>query len=252
MGLVQTKNIMQELKLHGMYEQLENILDKKGGESDTGLVESLDHLLQAEKEYRKEKSTERMMRQSKLIHKPQLEDFDFTAKRTFTKSQVKDLYELGWVKSGRSIIIVGPTGVGKTFLSQALGTHCCTNGQSTLFLGVTQYLEELVLARSTNSYLKYLNRLGRPQVLVIDDFGLRKLSVDEGNDFCDLLKLRAGKSTIITTQLPVKNWQEVLEDPVTADAIIDRVVHTSLLIDLKGESYRKVQGKKLDRKTSKK
>ena len=105
--------------------------------------------------------------------------------------------------------------------------------------------EKCGLARATSSYLKYLKKLARPQLLIFDDFGLRKLTTDQANDLCDLLKARLDRSTIITTQLPIKNWQEVIEDPVIADTIIDRMIHTSLVLDYKGPTYREVQGRQL-------
>ena len=241
MSLVQTKNIMMELKLHGMYSKLNNILESR--RADSSFIESLGELLQAELDDRCQKQTERIMKSSKLIKKPLIEDFDSTVGRTVTKAQLKDLYQLGWVENKRSIVIIGPTGVGKTFLAQALGTHCCAHRITTLFVDMSQYLEELHLARATSSYLKYLRKLARPQLLIFDDFGLRKLSTDQANDLCDLLKARVDKPTIITTQLPIKNWQEVIEDPVIADTIIDRMIHTSIVLDYKGPTYREVQGR---------
>lgn len=246
MGIVQVKNTMQELKLHGMYESLDKALEDRNDSSS--LVELLGELIQAEYDDRVQKQTARIMKNSKLEEKPQLEDFDFIKGRNITKSQIKDLYELTWVKNKRSIVIEGATGVGKTFLAQALGTRCCANRISTLFFDMSRFLEELNIARSTNSYLKFLARLSRPQVLILDDFGLRKLTADQANDLCDLLKARVEKSTIITTQLPVSHWQEVIEDPVIADTLIDRMSHTPIQMNYKGPTYREVIGKKLDKK----
>lgn len=226
-----------------MFQRLDRVLEER--RADSGFIESLEELLQAEADYRSHRQTERMMKTSRLTHKPQMEDFDWTTNRSLAKSQIKDLYELSWVQNKRSILIVGATGVGKTFLAQALGTHCCAHRISTLFLDMSRYLEELAIARSTNSYLKYLNKLAKPQLLIIDDFGLRKLSTDQANDMCDLLKVRIGKSIIITTQLPIKNWQEVIEDPVIADTIIDRLAHTSITLNYKGPTYREMQAKQM-------
>lgn len=248
MGLVQIKNTMQELKLYGMYEKLDRVLEDR--QDTSSLVDLLGDLIQAEYDDRVAKQTTRIMKSSKLGQRPQIEDFDFIKDRSITKSQIKDLYELTWVKNKRSIVIDGPTGVGKTFLAQALGTHCCANRISTLFMDMSRFLEELSIARSLNSYLKFLNRLARPQVFIMDDFGLRKLSADQANDFCDLLKARVEKSTIITTQLPVSHWQEVIEDPVVADTLIDRLSHTPIKLNYKGPSYRGIIGKKLDNKIS--
>ena len=123
---------------------------------------------------------------------------------------------------------------------------------NTLYIDVSQYLEDLHLARHSNGYLRYLKKISRPQVLILDDLGLRKLNTSEANDFCDLLKSRIEKSTIITTQLPIEHWAEIIEDPVIADTIIDRMIHTSLKIEIKGPSYRETEGKKLDQNGAKK
>jgi len=120
-------------------------------------------------------------------------------------------------------------------------------------MSVTTLIENLELARSTNSYLKYKDKLVRPDVLILDDFGLRKLSPMESQDLCEILEDRSlNKSTIITTQLPIDHWKEVIPDPVIADAIIDRLIHSSIMLTITGESYRKVRANKLDKEEQKK
>lgn len=245
MGQIQVKELMQELKLGGMLNSFEESLSQtKTGKAV--VVEFLDHLLHQEKEHRKLQMAGRLLKSSKLSNRIRAEDIDYTTKRSIKKTQIQDLLNLKWVENERSIVFIGPTGVGKTFLAQALGHECCENRVSTLYVDVSTYLEDLHLARHSNGYLRYLKKLTRPQVLILDDLGLRKFSTSEANDFCDLLKSRIEKSTIITTQLPIDHWSEVIEDPVIADTIIDRIIHTSIKIEVKGESYRKIQGKNLD------
>jgi len=251
MGQIQVKELMSELKLFGALEFFDESMSKFKG-NKTQVFDFLDHLLFKEKEHRKEQLAQRLLRTSKLSKKIRVEEIDFTAKRTITKSQVQDLLKLKWVENERSIVFVGPTGVGKTFLAQTLGHAACEARYSTLYIDVSQYLEDLQLARHSNGYLRYLKKLSRPQVLILDDLGLRKLNTLEANDFCDLLKSRIEKSTIITTQLPIEHWAEIIEDPVIADTIIDRMIHTSLKIEVKGPSYRETEGKKLDQKEVKK
>jgi len=252
MGVSQLKNQMLELNLRGMLSSVDVLLPRATEEAWSH-SELLDAMVQAEHEWRKTLKVENRIKASKLKLKPELEDVDYTAKRTITKTQVKELYELKWLKQGRAILAIGPTGVGKTFIAQALGLHACRNNYNTLFMSVTTLIENLELARSTNSYLKYKDKLVRPDVLILDDFGLRKLSPMESQDLCEILEDRSlNKSTIITTQLPIDHWKEVIPDPVIADAIIDRLIHSSIMLTITGESYRKVRANKLDKEEQKK
>ena len=119
-------------------------------------------------------------------------------------------------------------------------------------MSVSDLTEHQARARAAGQYLQLRAKLAKPDVLVLDDFGLRKLSTQEAHDFCELLKERNGeKSTIITTQLPIDHWPEVLEDPVIADSIVDRLMHVAISFTMTGESYRKTQGAALDKKIKK-
>ena len=249
MGTVQIKNMLEDLRLSGMLKTYEELKSRATKESWTS-EEYLDFLLQAELQYREEQTSDRRIKNSKLPEVFRLEDFDFIPERNITKAQVKELYTLKWLEQGRSMIISGPTGVGKSFLSKAMGYHACMRKKSVLFVGMSDFLENQMISRNTNGYLRFRLKMTKPDVLILDDFGLRKLLSQEAHDFVDLVKERSrGKSTIITTQLPMTNWGEVIEDPVIADTLIDRLAHTSVKIDLKGPTYRLIEGQKLDKLT---
>ena len=248
MSLVQVKNTMSEMKLGGMFGVLEKTL-QDATSSSWGYAEFLDVLLQAESDHRKNKKAESRIKASKLRRQASFEDFDFTAKRNITKAQVREIQSLNWCEQGRPLILIGQTGVGKTYIAQAAGLQACLAGKSVIFMSVSTLLENQVMARSTNGYLKFREKLTKPDLLILDDFGMRKFNSLEAEDLRELLEERSyGKSTVITTQLPLDHWPEVLPDPVIADAIIDRLDGLSLQIKITGESYRKVRAKKLDSK----
>ena len=240
MSMTQIKQLMLELKLHGLAAALERTLQEAKRE-EWSKEEWLDALLQAEADYRERRKIARRIKQSKLKHQASFEDFDFTAKRSITKAEVRELYSLKWLAEGRPLVLVGPAGVGKTYLAQATGMHACESGKTVLFLSMNHFLESQAEARHTGTYLKFRDRMIRPDLLALDDFGMKKLTAVEAEDLREILEERSyGKSTLITTQLPVDHWAEVIPDPVLAEAIRDRMDGPALHVKIVGESYRKV------------
>lgn len=245
MGQVQMKSLMAELKLSGMAMLCEKLLtDAK--KMDYTVEETLDSLLQAEADHRRQRRAINRVKASKIRGSAGFEDFDFAAKRSITKAQVKELISLNWLSDARPVVLIGQTGVEKTFLAQAVGLRACDLGKTVLFLSVTHWLELQADARSTGVYLKFREKMIRPDLLILDDFGMRKFSAVEAEDFREILEERAyNKSTLVTTQLPMDHWAEVIPDPVLADAITDRMEGPSLIYKITGESYRKIKAQKL-------
>lgn len=246
MGTTQVRTLMHEMKLFGMAE----VVDKTALSATSNgwsHFEFIDVLLQAEHHSRNIRRTETRIKASKLKRAASFEDYDFTAKRSLTKTQLKEIQSLKWLEDGRPLVLIGQTGVGKTYLAHAAGLHACQAGKTVVCLSVTTFLEQSMLARSTNSYLKFKERLIKPDLLIFDDFGMRKFTAVEAEDLREILEERSyGKSTLITTQLPLDHWAEVIPDPVLAEAIVDRIDGMALKIKITGESYRAIKGKKLD------
>jgi len=246
MGTTQVKSLMHEMKLSGMAD----IIDKTASCATSegwSFFEFIDVLLQAENESRNRRRTESRIKAAKIRRTASFEDYDFTAKRSLTKAQLKEIQNLKWLEDGRPLVLIGQTGVGKTFLAHAAGLHACQAGKTVVCLSTTTFLEQLMLARTTNSYLKFKERLTKPDLIVLDDFGMRKFTAVEAEDLREILEERSyGKATLITTQLPLDHWAEVLPDPVLAEAIVDRIDGMALKIKITGESYRPIKGKKLD------
>lgn len=239
------KNLMAEMKLLGMLSAFDKVLHEATRDKPS-YSELLDALLQAEADYRQERKTGYRIKAAKFTLRPAFEDIDFTAGRSISKTQIKELYSLQWLRDARPVLLIGQTGVGKTFIAQAAGLHACACGKSVLYMTLTTWLENLALARSSGAYLRYRDKLAKPDLVILDDMGMRKLSVTEAQDLCELLEERSiNKSILFTTQLPLDHWSEVIGDAVIADAIRDRLEHSALAIHITGESYRGVKARKL-------
>jgi DNA replication protein DnaC len=239
------KNLMAEMKLLGMLTAFDTVLNE-ATRDQSAFSEFIDALLQAECDYRQERKTGYRIKAAKFTLRPAFEDIDFTASRSISKTQIKELYALQWLNDARPVLLIGPTGVGKTFIAQATGLHACASRKSVLYMTLTTWLENLALARSSGTYLRYRDKLAKPDLVILDDFGMRKLSATEAQDLCELLEERSiNRSTLFTTQLPLDHWTEVIGDPVIADAIRDRLQHSALAIHITGESYRGVKARKL-------
>ena len=169
-----------------------------------------------------------------------LEDLDVKAARGLDRAVITSLATSVWLQRTRNVIIEGPTGVGKTWLACALAQHACRQGFPALYQRVPRLTEALRIAHADGTFTRKLQSIAKVDLLILDDWGLHPLNQEERSDLLEIMDDRVGtKSTIITSQLPVEHWHEYLDDPTLADAILDRIVHQSHKIKLKGESMRK-------------
>ena len=188
------------------------------------------------------------LRQARLKQQACLEDIDYQANRGLDKTLLLKLSDCQWAKKAINILITGPTGIGKSWMACALAQKACREGYSAYYQRLTRLLQELPLARGDGSYAKLLVRLAKTDVLVLDDWGLVKLNAEQRRDLLEILEDRHGsRATIITSQLPIDQWHDIIGDATLADAIMDRLVHNAYKINLTGESMRKKQAKLTDK-----
>ena len=180
------------------------------------------------------------LRRARLKHHACIEDIDFRHRRGLDKDLVLSLADGRWVREHLNVLITGPTGVGKTWVACALAHSACRHGHSATYLRLPRLLTELAIARADGRYPKLLASLAKTEVLIVDDWGLAKLSAENRRDLLEIIEDRHGvRSTIATSQFPVEKWHDVIGDPTLADAILDRLVHSAYQLNLKGESMRK-------------
>lgn len=207
---------------------------------DLSFEERLGILLDREMAVRQSKRMNTRLRKAKLRQESCIEDIDFRHPRSLDKSLVMRLAGCEWIKEHNNLIITGPTGVGKTYLSCAFAQKACREGFNTLYLRMTKLFEDLSLAKGDGRYLKLLASFAKADLLVLDDYGLNELNREQRHDFLEILEDRHGlKSTLVTSQLPIDLWHEQIGDPTLADAILDRLVHSAHKIKLNGDSMRK-------------
>ena len=240
----QTKNIISELRLYGILKTIDLRVQEAMGQN-WGHIDLVSTLITDEKLYRDNQSIQRRLKNASFRTEASFEKVDYTTKRTLNKSLIKDLMQMEFIKNTpRNIVIEGPTGVGKTFLATSLGHHACRHGYSCLFTGISVLSERLLMARANGSYLRLREKFIKPDLLIIDDLGLKKLSPEITQDLHDFLEERQNKCTVITTQLPLRNWKEIIEDELALDTIVDKLQHGSLHLHLQGETYRKMKSQK--------
>ena len=182
------------------------------------------------------------LRRARLRHAACVEDIDFRQPRGLDKDLVLSLADGRWVRDHLNVLVTGPAGVGKTWISCALTHSACRLGYSASYRRLPRLLTELAIARADGRYAKLLASIAKTSVLVIDDWGVSKLSAENRRDLLEIIEDRHGlRSTIVTSQLPVESWHAVIGDPTLADAILDRLVHNAYQLNLKGESMRKTR-----------
>ena len=185
------------------------------------------------------------LRAAKLRQQASVEDVDYRAARGLDRALFQKLAEGQWIDAHDNLALVGPSGVGKSWLACAIGQKACRDNRSVVYHRWPKLCEDLALARGDGRHPRLLKSLGRADLLILDDFGLEPLDATSRHDLLEILEDRYGRrSTIVTSQLPVTAWHSAIGDPTYADAILDRLVHNAHRIELSGESLRRVRGKR--------
>lgn len=194
--------------------------------------------------FRENRRLTRRLKAARLKQQAAVEDIDFRQPRGLDKSVMLTLSNCQWIRNHQNVIITGPTGIGKSYLAEALAQKACREGFTALYYRSPRIFRDLAIARGDGNYSKLLIRLAKTELLVVDDWGLSSLTDAERRDFLEVMEDRHGiRSTIITSQYPVAKWHELIGEPTLADAILDRIVHNAHKIVLKGESMRKTHSK---------
>ena len=243
MSIHPTLDKLNTLRLTGMAKALNEQLQLPDSEQLT-FEERLGLLVDREQSERENRRLQTRLRQAKLKQQAAMEHIDYHAPRGLDKSLLLSLTDCQWVKAHRNILIVGPTGTGKTFLACALAHKACLTGFGAGYYRLSQLLPDLTIARGDGTYSKRMKQIAKADILILDDWGLLALNADHRRDLLEILDDRYDRaSTIVTSQLPIPHWHETIQDHTLADAILDRLVHNSYRIILKGESMRKTQTK---------
>jgi DNA replication protein DnaC len=241
----QTFEKLNALKLFGMRDALSEQLDQ-ASHASLSFEERVGMLIDREWEDREQRKLERRLKAAKLKIAASMEGIDYRSDRGLDQSLLRSLSDCRWVFSVSNILIIGPTGTGKTYLACALAHQAIRKGYAALYFRAPRLFQALLMAKADGSYPRLLSRLAQAEVLVVDDWGLSSLSDAERKEFLEVVEDRSGSgSTIMASQLPVSSWHELIGEPTIADAILDRLVHNAYRIELKGASLRKhVLGKK--------
>jgi len=234
-----TLDKLRKMKFFGMFHAFKSSMET-GKTNDYTADDLLAQLVDAEWDDRQNRKIERTIMYAKFRYKASVEDVHYHADRSLDRNQVKRLADCTFIDRFENIIITGSTGIGKSYIASAIGYQACILGYRVFYASTPKLFARLKMAKADGSYMKELARLERQQLLILDDFGIQPFDAQSRAALMELIEDRHGKtSLIITSQLPVSKWFEVIGEKTIADAILDRIVHDAHRVELKGESMRK-------------
>jgi DNA replication protein DnaC len=234
-----TRDQLYQLGLAGMASAFDE-LQAAPQTAELSHAEWLALLIDREVTQRHDRRLKAKLRYARLRHHATIEDVDYRAPRGLDRALFQKLAAGDWIDVPQNLIVEGPTGVGKSWLACALGHKACRDNRSVLYQRIPRLFPDLALARGDGRYPRLMRALGGVKLLILDDWGLEPLGPDQRRDLLEIVEERYGRgATLITSQIPVDRWHDVIGDPTLADAILDRVVHNAHRLKLKGDSLRK-------------
>ena len=230
---------MNLMKFYGMATVYQSVIQGKQSFTNDELVSML---IQAEWEDREARKIRRHLKAARFRYHAAVEEITYQPDRNLDKTVMTRLTDCSFIKRHENILITGPTGVGKSFISSALGNQACHKGFKVLYFNTQKLFTRLKMSKADGSYVREIDRIEKQDLLIMDDFGLQEMDTQKRMAFLEIIEDRFDiKSTIISSQLPVNKWYDVIGEGTIADAILDRLVNGAHRIDLQGESLRKIK-----------
>ncbi|NQY09825.1 MAG: ATP-binding protein [Flavobacteriales bacterium] len=236
---IETLEKMRQMKFYGMHSAFQSALET-GKLNDFTTDQLIAHLVSSEHDERHNRKINRHIANAKFRYQSDLEKIQYDSSRKLDRNRITRLAQCDFIDKGENILITGSTEVGKSYLASALGHNACSKGYKVLYFNTAKFLTKLKMAKVDDSYLKETAKIERQNLFILDDLGLQTMDNQSRMILMDIIKNRHAKSSlIITSQLPIANWHEIIGEKTIADAIMDRIVHNAHRIELEGESMRK-------------
>lgn len=242
----QTLEKLRQMRFHGMYDAFKTSLENTLKEQMTQ-DQFIYHLVASEWDDRRNRAIARAIKQASFRYTAFLEEIDYTFERGLDRNQVERLASLDFIKDNKNVFITGPTGTGKSYLATALGNKACQDGYKVFYANTAKLMSSLKIAKVKGTILNEFKRIERVDLLILDDFAMQAFDSSSRGIMMDIIEDRhQRKSTMLTSQVPVKDWYDAIGEKTMADAILDRLVHDSLRVELSGESIRKRKAKNIN------
>lgn len=234
-----TLDLMRQMKFNGMFNAFKLSLESGKSEQLTP-DEMVAQLIQSEWDERHNRSILKKVQNARFRYKAAVEDVYYGKDRNLDKNQIHRLAQCTFIDNYENILITGSTGIGKSYLASAFGYHACSMGYKVAYFNATKLFARLKMAKADGSYIRDVTKIERVDLLILDDFGLQPLDNLNRAAMMEIIEDRHGKgSLIITSQIPVNKWHDIIGEQTVADAIMDRIIHEAHRLELKGESLRK-------------